>query len=175
MLFGNDGELFLGSEIVTEGTGGDGGNGDNEKGEGENVDLQCGGDSQEGSVQIASDGVGDSVEVYCPLGSGELSVGVSYGMVDEDISDGGSDCQNIVGDICRNADPDSVEGTGLKSFSLDADLILCSDIPHIGINYKKVKQYRESTDTCYDGITFRKLRNGEEEQTEYGQCKLVHE
>ena len=175
MLFGDDGELFFSSEIVSEGTGGDRGNGNNEKCEGENVDLQCGGDSQEGSVQVAADGMGDSVEVHCPLGSGELSVSVFYGMVDEEVSDGGSDGKNIVGDVCRNSDPDAVEGARLKSFSLDADLILCSDIPHIGINYKKVKQNRESTDTCYDSVTFRKLRNGEEEQAEYGQCKLVHE
>ena len=175
VLFGDDGELFLGSEVIAYGAGGYGGDRNNEKGEGKNVDLHRGGDSQEGSVQVTADGVGYAVKIYRPLGSGELSVCVFHGVVDAEIADGGSNSQNIVGDICRETDPDTVEGASLKSLSLDADLILCSDIPHIGIDYKKVKQYGECADAHYDGIAFRKLRNGVEEQTENGERKLVHE
>ena len=116
MLFGYNGELLFCSEIVTQRAGYDGGNGYDKESEGIYIYIKSIRKSQKGSVQIASDGVRYSVEINSPFGGYELSVGIFNRMVYAQISDSGNYSDKIVGNIGENADPKSVQRTGLKSF-----------------------------------------------------------
>ena len=88
--------------------------------------------------------MGDSVEVYRPLGSGvKLLLGgfIYYyvRLIDEKISDGRRDGKKIVGDIGTESQPQTVKGTCFQALSLYSDFISCADIPYVRVNYEEIK------------------------------------
>lgn len=175
LFFWDDGVLFLGSEEIAQTAGSNGRNGDDKERIGEEMNSHGLGDTEVGTVEVASHHMRDAVEVDRPLGRGELSVRIYRGAVDTQISDGGAYGEEVVGNICAETQPYSVEGAGLKSFSLYSDLISCSDIPYVCIYYEEIEDDGKCADSRYYNRILRILGNGVQEQSEYRQGELIYE
>ena len=174
VLFGYDGELFFGSEIVSECAGEDRGNGYPKECEGIERDARSLGNSKIHTVQIASDGMCYSVQIYRPFGRGEVAACVDYGAVDEQISDGGAICEQEVGNVGSNAQPQTVEGTGLETLTVDPYLISCAYIPYVRIYYEKIEQNGKCADSHYYCGALRVLGHGIQEKSEYRKGELIY-
>lgn len=174
VFFGYYREFFLSTEIISESAGGYGRNGYPEQSKGIERDSQSLGNSQIHTVQVASDGMRYGIQVYRPFGRGEVTVCVDYRAVDKQVTDGRAICENKVGNIGCNAQPQTVEGTGLKAFTVYSYLISCSYIPDVRINYKKVEQNGECADSRYYGRTLRILGYGIQQKPEYRKGELIY-